>query len=890
MVRKTGFALLLGLVLALPPAVVHALALGEIRVRSALNEPLDAEIPILAARPGELDGLVVGIADPEAFRAAGLERPFLLSRLRFRVVRDARGLPAVRIRTREPVREPVLSFIVEAVWPEGRLLREYTILLDPPVTTAEAPPAVAAPARAAAPAPPREEAPAPAAVREAPAAAGRAVPDRYGPVRRSETLWAIASRLRPGDVTVEQMMVALRDANPEAFVAGDINRLKAGYVLRVPAPEEVRAIDPAAARAEVRRQIAAWRAARRQARKARAPAPQPQARLRLVAPEGEKEGKEPGKVAEAVPGTAAAGAEGGAPEAAGGGAAEEDPAALKARIAELEGRIERMEQLLALKDDELATLQEQLRRLREEAGAAAPQASAAGGEPAGTDEPATGADGEEAAAPPAEGEETAGQVPAEGPPAGEEQPTQVAAAPAGANPYARPDFPRVDLERIRAQPPAAPARAAGGGGGVLEALAANPYSLWAGGAVAVLLAALLLLAIRRRRLAAEDFQESILTQQPQAAAAAAGGAAAGAAGAAADEPTPARVAETGESALVSDFASSDLSALETEAEADPIAEADVYLAYGRYRQAESLIREAIGQDPGRTDLKIKLLEVLHAAGDRAGFEGAVAEHQEALMADEAVWARVLSMGRALAPDNPLFAEEGLPEAGPGESPAEGGPAEVKLADIDLAELEREPQGSEMPEPEETLDFDLGPSQEAPAAEAPAAPPEETASAEEAETPAEAEEARLEVEDTGTIEWEVPEIEPEPDAGGAPAAEAPAELPEAEAPAEPPEAPSEPPETLEEEGAAPAPEEGVVAAAPGPGQAQPPGEAETDGERIEEGGVAAAEGDEAATKLDLARAYMEMGDPEGARELLQEVVSEGSEAQRAEAEALLKQLG
>ena len=878
MVRKTGFALLLGLVLALPPAVVHALALGDLRVRSALNEPLDAEIPILAARPGELDGLVVGLADREAFRAAGLERPFLLSRLRFEVVRDARGLPAVRIRSREPVREPVLSFIVEAVWPKGRLLREYTILLDPPVTTAEAPPPVAAPARAAAPAPAREV-PAPSAAREAPAAAGRAVPGRYGPVRRNETLWAIASRLRPGgDVTVEQMMVALRDANPEAFIAGDINRLKAGYVLRVPAPEEVRAVDPAAARAEVRRQIAAWRAARRQARKARAPAP-PQARLRLVAPEGEKEGGEPQKVAEAVPGTAAAGAGTGAPEAAGGeGAPEEDPAALKARIAELQGRLEQMEQLLALKDDELATLQEQLRRLREETGAEVPETAAAGGEAAGAGEPEPGAGREEVAAPAAGGEEAAGQAPAEeapaeeaagepaAPTAEEGRPTQVAAAPSGANPYARPDFPRVDLERIQTQPPAAPARPSGGG--VLEALAANPYSLWAGGAVAVLLAALLLLAIRRRRLAAEDFQESILTQQPQTAAAAAGGAAA-----AADEPTPARVAEAGESALVSDFASSDLGALETEAEADPIAEADVYLAYGRYRQAESLIREAVEQEPGRTDLKIKLLEVLHAAGDRAGFEGAVAEHQEALMADEAVWARVLSMGRALAPDNPLFAEEGLPQAEPGEAPAEGGPAEVKLADIDLGELEEAPQAGEVPEPEETLDFDLGTGPEAPAAEAPApgaeaGPAEEAAGAE--EIPETGETARLE--DTGTIEWEVPEIDSEPGASEAPAAEAPAELPEL-----PEETAPAAPETPAEETPAEAevPEGAAEEAAP---------------ERIEEGGAAAAEGDEAATKLDLARAYMEMGDPEGARELLQEVVSEGNEAQRAEAEGLLKQLG
>ncbi|MBS1241816.1 MAG: hypothetical protein H6R40_1243, partial [Gemmatimonadetes bacterium] len=216
--------------------VLIAIALGDIKVRSALNEPLDAEIELVSVRGDELADLRAGIASTEEFRRAGVERPYLLSRLRFRVEEKAGGKAVLRVSTRQPVKEPFLNFLVEINWPQGRLVREYTALLDPPVYGAAAsagvrgpvvraepeavvPPPVEAPSVQAAPsepgpvvatepapaaptpAPVAEEvvfAPAPAPVaREAapaPAVAGR---DAYGPTRAGDTLWGIANRVRP---------------------------------------------------------------------------------------------------------------------------------------------------------------------------------------------------------------------------------------------------------------------------------------------------------------------------------------------------------------------------------------------------------------------------------------------------------------------------------------------------------------------------------------------------------------------------------------------------------------------------------------------------------------------------------------------------------------------
>jgi pilus assembly protein FimV len=266
-----GIPLLTGLV----PLAGHALGLGEIELRSALNQPFAADIPLALDPSDDPAAVQVRLAPPETFARFGLDRPAFLADLRFAVDAGA-GSPVIRVASGRPVSEPFVSILVEVTWPKGRLLREYTVLLDPPAFAAPAVPPVAAPAAGLAPrVVERAPAPAPPPAVPPPAAAGDDG-STYGPVQPNETLWVIASRVRPdAAVTVNQAMLALFRANPEAF-AGNINRLRAGAILRVPAAGEMAAIS--GADAEVRAQMASWRAS------LPAVADDPGARLQLVPP------------------------------------------------------------------------------------------------------------------------------------------------------------------------------------------------------------------------------------------------------------------------------------------------------------------------------------------------------------------------------------------------------------------------------------------------------------------------------------------------------------------------------------------------------------------------------------------------------------------------------
>jgi pilus assembly protein FimV len=280
-----------------------ALGLGDIRLSSALNEPLRAEIELLAATPEELDNLKVQLANNETFERYDLDRPLFLSGLEFRIVKSGSADGnVVRITSEDPITEPFITFLVEASWTRGRLLREYTLLLDPPtfapppVTQSTQP--VTAPTRATQtdsgqiqrPAP-QPQAPGPAPVTgpaptqqadtQPPAQTVQAEPpvpgepmDEPAPgfdepsfdstsggeivVQRGETLWGITSRVRPDSrLSMNQTMLAIFEANPQAF-AGNINMMSAGATLRIPSADEVFRISRGDALQEVQRQNAAW--------------------------------------------------------------------------------------------------------------------------------------------------------------------------------------------------------------------------------------------------------------------------------------------------------------------------------------------------------------------------------------------------------------------------------------------------------------------------------------------------------------------------------------------------------------------------------------------------------------------------------------------------------
>ena len=293
--RLTRISLVLVFLLS---SEVWAIGVGDIHLDSALNEPLRAEIELLSATPEELANLTVTLASPETFARYGIDRPFYLQELVFNVESGPDGT-VVQIRSAAPITEPFLTFLVEATWSAGRLLREYTVLLDPPTYSPPSipqTPAIEAPRRATPtdsarierqPPPAQQPQPVytpPSRRAEPPPPVADETPSYQAPsyeepsyeeppyqapystttggdyfVNRGDTLWGITTRLLPdGRLTMNQAMVAIFEANPDAFV-GNINRLKANVTLRIPSADDVFQVERAAAFSQVQRMNDEWR-------------------------------------------------------------------------------------------------------------------------------------------------------------------------------------------------------------------------------------------------------------------------------------------------------------------------------------------------------------------------------------------------------------------------------------------------------------------------------------------------------------------------------------------------------------------------------------------------------------------------------------------------------
>ncbi|MGD8977506.1 MAG: FimV/HubP family polar landmark protein, partial [Gammaproteobacteria bacterium] len=326
--------------------------MGDIKLNSFLNEPLDAEIQVSLSGADELNSLRVEVAPRAEFDRVGIDRPLFLDGLEFVVERVSGDRAVIRISSDEPMIEPFVTFLLEARWSGGRLLREYTVLLDPPLflPTPE-PPAVEAPVPArdsAASGVVQRPLPAPT---PAPQAAPRppvSPPSAYGPVRRNETLWSIAQEVRPDPaISTNQMMMALFRANPDAF-DGNINRMRAGARLRVPSRDEILGTSPAEATAEVRAQNTRWRSATGRpvgapgAVAAPATPTSEEPRLELVPPE------EPETMADAAEG---------APLTSEQEALNQE---LLNAVQSLRRELEETRQAISVKDAEIAALQERL--------------------------------------------------------------------------------------------------------------------------------------------------------------------------------------------------------------------------------------------------------------------------------------------------------------------------------------------------------------------------------------------------------------------------------------------------------------------------------------------------------------------------------------------------
>lgn len=748
MARKRKLAAVLFSLGCLQAGSVWALGLGDITLESFLNEPLKAKVDLLNTGGLHEDQIRVRLATSDDFDRMGVDRAYFLTGIKFEVKIGANGRGQIILSSEDPVLEPYLDFIVETRWPSGRLLREYTVLVDPPAFDATTE-VISASERVeeveGIPAPAKKKTEpevtsgtrvgvgqksdlAPGEMPQRDFSSGTAAAPAPGArymIRRDENLWSIAKAARPDGVSIHQTMLDIQRLNPDAFLDGNINRIKAGYIIYLPSAEDISSADLEEALAEVKQQNEDWRAGR-----ASTPAASSGPSLKISASEPES-----GDAGGSAPGDATSSA-----SSVGADAALEslerselENAELQDRLDAMSEQVETLENIVSVKDEQIAALQEALRQ--------------------------ADVDLDDAGSPVSEGSSATASP---GTPV-EEQPATAAVEPKPA-PAAKP------APKPAPRPPA-------------EAGSWTDNLLYPGIAVLALLGGLLLW---RRRKAAEEEAEAEqdvfagveLKQQdldvedaPEPASEAP----------AAPAPAVASNEERGYGQRKHDEYASDVDT------GDALAEADIYIAYGRYPQAIELLRNAIGAEPSNPVFRLKLLELYVRTGregdareqlaalQEIGDEDAIASAEAALAAADEEQTRFSSGSTAAAFGAPTV---GNPSgAGAAPSSFETAPEfeENTAADDGFSDLEIEDDFSDLDD-----DLDL------------------------------------------SKDFEPASADPEED---------------------------------------------------------------DDDDEL----VFASEGNPVATKLDLARAYIDMGDESGARQILEEVLQEGTAEQQQEAQGLIDRL-
>jgi len=902
-----------------------AAGLGRLTVQSALGQPLRAEVEITALSREEASSLSAKLPPPEAFRQAGLEFNPALNALRFAIDRRPDGRAFVRITSTQPINEPFVDLLVEINWAAGRFVREYTFLLDPAElrvasrevveggesrqTAVVAPVAAAQPAPAAQPAQPapaaaaRPAAPAAATTPSRPAAAAAVQPASAGgpvEVKSGDTLNAIATRVKPEGVTLDQTLIALYQANPSAFFGG-IHQLKAGSSLAVPDRQTIASVDQGFAREQIRvhtRDFNEYRSRLAEGVRSVAAGKAGQTVEGTVTARVEDKGapsassdqlKLSKSDAAAAPAGAAAGATGTAASRT-GAAAEQGvarDAALReaqSRVSELERNVVDLQRLLELKNRQLADLQKQ-----------AEDARSAGKVAAGAIAPAPAASQAPAAAP--EAPKAAASVTA--------SPTAEAARPEPAPAAA--EAPKAADSAVAAPPKSAEPRPGPSAASMpapqasfVDDLMSNPLMLPGLGAILALGAGYGWYALRRRR-KVEKFEDSLIAADGFATNSLFGS-------------TGGQNVDTSASVFTSSTKDSGVDVHSTEV--DPIAEAEVYIAYGREAQAEEILKEALRRQPDRQPIRAKLLEILSGRKDAAGFNTVAAEMHGMTGGQNEEWAKVVTMGLALDPDNPLYtgrapapAASVAPAGGGGSdrfddvaAPAASAPAEDDAARARLAATEAGAPA---------VDFGVLEATGAKFADTRPLAEDEAARKAAAEDEIPSLDFDLDLDTTigkagGMLASAREDVGDDAASELERAVEGRFELPSLDLPAA---APTEPvsraaarPADDDElnidlpalEGLSRTAEHRLPAAAPARGDSDL--DLSSIGLELETAPAAGPSGvdsikwQEMATKLDLASAYEEIGDKEGARELLEEVVKGGDGDQQHKARSMLARIG
>ena len=719
-------ASVLALLLLVLPFGANALGLGDIELLSALNEPLDARISLRAVKEGDIDDLQIRIASRDHFARAGIDRAFVLTSLKFTAREGAApGTGEIRISTREPMTEPFLNFLLDVDWRQGRVIREYTVLLDPPVYGAAISTTVEKAVTTVDALPELDEPVAEAEVITSTTGTGStssttasgATGGTYGPVKSTDTAWSLAERLRPNSsVTVQQTMLALLNANPNAFARGNINALQQGAVLRIPDSSEINSLSANEALSEVKRQHALWEEYRQSAGASTTQQP---------AGEADDGATAAGSGESTSTSTTQSGAEedssrldivsAGSGEVGVGGNSE-DVAALqseltvaleeadierreneemRARLAEADAIISQLQRAVEIKDDDIAALQDELAKTEAELEASKSAMMEVEPEPVPEPEPAP--------------------EPAPEPePVPEPQPTT----------FMDVVKPFVPLD--------------------------NPIVLAAAGGGLLLLIILVVVFAKRRRNVSldEDVPDEALLVDD-------------------DAPTEIPMAEDAtqlppmseedggsdpfdedEDATQLPPAMADTEAApvaeETEAEEedDPLEGLNIYLAYEDYDNATKLVKDVISKHPERHEYKARLLEIYYASKNIPAFETTAKELQDAVGEDSPMMDSARRWWDDLSPGRGLF-EAPVPREGSfDETQMGGGEAifdvtdssgaafgaddtmEISLDDVeadgdgggvdfDLGFEFEEAEETELPSTEEghTLDFEVGAGEE-----------------------------------------------------------------------------------------------------------------------------------------------------------------------------------
>lgn len=617
-----------------------ALTLGALRVDSALGENLRAEIAIPQATPAELSNLIVQIAPPEAFRARGLDYSAAASSINVQLVQKPDGTALLQLRSNAPLNDPFVDLIVDTQWNTGSMQRSYTLLLDPPST-----PRSAAPATAAAPqiTAPQVTAPAPVSVTgktysssprirattppaqpvvAAAAPAPASAQNEAVRVRSGDTAGRIANANRPAGVSLDQMLVAMLRSNPNAFINGNVNRLRAGTVLQMPSREQALETSAQEARQIVAAQSRDFNAYRRSLA-AKAPQAAVQAAARSASGQVQAQVSESRANAETADKLTLS-------KGAIQTAAEEEKLAAQKQAEAQESR--------------LSELQRNLAELNELAQSSTPASANASTQPAET--PAAPA---AATAAPADSQAAASAEANASLPAVEvasanaaliESNASAAATPTASSDEAQPAVPAEAAPKpAAAQPRPAPAPAPMP---VEEpSLLDNPLVPAGGALIAILLGLLGYSTWKRRRAAQAAEQDPSLGDSqlhPDTFFAGSGGQ---------------HVDTTDAAATTMAYAPSQL---DGGADVDPVAEADVYLAYGRDVQAEEILKEALRTQPERTAIYVKLAEIYAKREDAKALEDIARSLQPHTEPGSSEWQRVTALGRQLAPQNPLYAD------------------------------------------------------------------------------------------------------------------------------------------------------------------------------------------------------------------------------------------